>query len=130
MTSTAAFAAARNTYARSSIDTASPDRLLVMLYDRLVRDLTNAEKAISERALARANAELQHAQQIVLELRTSLDVDAWSGGPDLEQLYTYVHGELVAANVEKDVERVSTCRAIIEPLRDAWQRAASWAPAP
>jgi flagellar protein FliS len=129
MTTTAAFAAARNTYARSSIDTASPDRLLVMLYDRLVRDLSNAEKAIREHALARANAELQHAQQIVLELRTSLDVDAWSGGPSLEQLYTYLHGQLVAANVEKDAERVSTCRAIIEPLRDAWQQAASGAPA-
>jgi flagellar protein FliS len=125
MTTTAAFAAARTTYTRNSIDTASPDRLLVMLYDRLLRDLSNAETAISERALERANAELQHAQQIVLELRTSLDVDAWSGGPGLAQLYTYLHGELVAANTEKNAERVSTCRQIVEPLRNAWQQAAS-----
>jgi len=122
--------AARSTYARNAVDTASPDRLLVMLYDRLVRDLSHAEQAIAEHALSRANAELQHAQQIVLELRTSLDVDAWSGGPGLRQLYTYLHGELVDANVEKDAERVATCRALVEPLRDAWHAAASGAPAP
>lgn len=130
MTTTAAFAAARSTYTRNSVSTASPEKLLVMLYDRLVRDLANAETAIHGRQLARANTELQHAQQIVLELRTSLDVDAWSGGPSLERLYTYLHGELVAANVEKDAERVSTCRALVEPLRDAWQQAASGVPAP
>ena len=116
--------AARNTYESNTVATASPAKLLVMLYDRLVRDLTNAEKAIGQRLLAQANSELQHAQQIVLELRSSLDVDAWSGGPGLDQLYTYLHGELVAANVEKDALRVATCREIVEPLRDAWRTAA------
>lgn len=123
-------AAARSTYARNAVDTASPDRLLVMLYDRLLRDLSNAEQAIADGTPARANAELQHAQQIVLELRTSLDVDAWSGGPGLEQLYTYLHGELVVANVEKDAARVATCRTLVEPLRDAWRQAASGALTP
>ena len=125
MTTTAAFAAARNTYTTSSVSTASPGKLLVMLYDRLVRDLTNAEAAIVRRDLSRTNSELQHAQQILLELRTSLTVDAWSGGPGLEQLYTFLHGELVTANLEKSEERVAACREIIEPLRDAWRQAAA-----
>ncbi len=124
MTTTAAYTAARSRYASSSVATASPARLLVMLYERLVRDLVAAERALQDRHFARVNDELQHAQQIVLELRTSLDTSAWSGGPSLEALYTFLHAELVTANVEKSLPRVVACREIIEPLRDAWQQAA------
>ncbi len=124
MTTNTAYAAARNRYASSSVSTASPARLLVMLYERLVRDLVAAERALQDRNFARVNDELQHAQQIVLELRTSLDTSAWSGGPSLEALYTFLHAELVTANVEKSLPRVVACREIIEPLRDAWQQAA------
>lgn len=122
------YASARSRYASSSISTASPARLLVMLYERLLRDLTAAERALAERDHAVANDQLQHAQQIVLELRTSLDVDAWSGGPGLEALYTFLHGELVAANLDKDATRVRSCRSLLEPLADAWRDAAQSLP--
>ncbi len=124
MSTTTAFAAARNRYASSSVTTASPSRLLVMLYERLVRDLACAEAALGARDLAKVNAQLQHAQQIVLELRTSLDVTAWSGGQRLADLYTFLYEELVRANLEKDVQRVRDCRDIVEPLADAWRQAA------
>ncbi len=116
--------AARAAYAREAVTTASPARLLVMLYDRLVRDLVTAQAALAERDLAKASSELLHAQEIVLELRTSLDLTAWEGAAGLADLYTFLHQELVAANVGKDAERVATCREIVEPLREAWQAAA------
>ena len=124
MTTPTAYAAARNRYASGSVTTASPSRLLVMLYDRLVLDLVAAERAVQERKLADVNNALQHAQQIVLELRISLDTDAWSGGPSLEALYTFLHGELITANIEKSAARIVSCREIVEPLRDAWRQAA------
>ena len=129
MTSNAALAAARNRYTGNAVTTASGPTLVVMLYDRLVRDLVNAEQALQGRDLARANSELQHAQQIVLELRSSLDTTAWSGAPALEQLYTFIHGELVLANVEKSSSRVTECRALVEPLCSAWRQAATSAAA-
>lgn len=116
--------AARAAYARETVTTASPARLLIMLYDRLVRDLVTAEKAVVDRELAKVSSELLHAQQIVLELRTSLDVTVWDGAAALADLYTFLHSELVAANVAKDAGRIATCREIVEPLRDAWQAAA------
>lgn len=124
MTTSAAYAAARNAYAGSSVTTASPAKLLIMLYDRLVRDLVNAESALQQRKLAVVNDQLQHAQQIVLELRTSLDQTVWTGAAGLADLYTFLHRELVTANLEKDIARVVSCREIVEPLRDAWQQAA------
>lgn len=123
--STAAFA--RTRYARDSITTASPARLLVMLYDRLVLDLLTAEHALTEpggRPGDHARAALLHAQEILLELRTSLDVSAWGGGAGLADLYTFLHAELVAANIHRDVTRVTSCREISEDLRDAWREAA------
>jgi flagellar protein FliS len=116
--------AARARYAGTAINTASPARLLVMLYDRLVRDLVTAEQALTSQDLATASSELLHAQQIVLELRTSLDVTLWDGAQGLSDLYSFLHGELVGANLRKDAGRVRTCREVIEPLRDAWRTAA------
>jgi flagellar protein FliS len=116
--------AARAQYTREAVTTASPARLLIMLYDRLVRDLVTAETALAAGDIAKASTELVHAQQIILELRTSLNLDAWDGAAGLADLYTYLHTELVGANLHKDTTRVTTCREIIEPLRDTWRQAA------
>lgn len=116
--------ALRARYAGEAVATASPARLLTMLYDRLVRDVVAAEQALLAGEVAAAHNELVHAQAIVSELRTSLDVDAWSGGPGLAALYEFVSAELVGANVAKEVARVVACRELLEPLRDAWREAA------
>ena len=115
---------ARARYAADALATASPARLLVMLYDRLVRDLVTAEDAVRGGDLATASENLLHAQAIVLELRTSLDLDVWDGARGLADIYTFLHGELVAANVRKDADRTARCRSLVEPLRDAWRDAA------
>ena len=73
--------AARSRYAADAVATASPARLLIMLYDRLVRDLVTAEEAAAKGDLTTMSSELVHAQAIVLELRTSLDTTVWDGGP-------------------------------------------------
>ncbi|MEX2658102.1 MAG: flagellar export chaperone FliS [Acidimicrobiales bacterium] len=116
--------ALRARYSGEAVATASPARLLTMLYDRLVRDVVAAEQALVDGDGAAAHNQLLHAQAIVTELRTSLDVGAWSGGPALADLYDFVVTELVAANVAKDAARVAACRELLEPLRDAWHEAA------
>jgi flagellar protein FliS len=115
----------RSRYARESVTTASPGRLVTMLYDRLVRDLDEAELAISTANLQGAHSSLRHAQDIIQELSTSLDVSRWDGGASLQSLYTWLLERLVAANVTKNAAVVAECREIIEPLRDAWHEAAN-----
>lgn len=107
-----------------SVATASPARLLTMLYDRLVRDLTAAEAALERSDFTESNAQLVHAQEIIWELLASLDPTKWSGGPALASLYQFLLKELVAANLGRDVTKVRECRSVIEPLRDAWHEAA------
>jgi flagellar protein FliS len=116
--------ALRDRYLADSVNTVSPARLLIMLYDRLVLDLIRAEQALRDGDREEGSAQLLHAQEIVLELTTTLDTDAWSGGPALAQLYVFLLNEMMAANVRADAERTAGCRKLIEPLRDAWREAA------
>jgi flagellar protein FliS len=117
----------RNRYVGTSVDTASPARLVTMLYDRLLRDLTTAEAALSGSDLEDANDALIHAQEIVWELAAGLDPTRWSGGPALAALYQFILDELVAANVKKDASKVISVRGLVEPLADAWHQAADLA---
>lgn len=118
-------AALRARYLNQSVDTASPQRLLVMLYDRLALDLERAETALTDGDRTGASELLMHAQDIVLELHSSLRVEDWDGGPALSALYNWVHSELVMANVKGEARRVAECRTVVEPLRDAWTEAAA-----
>ena len=118
-------ASLRSRYLGDSVATASPQRILVMLYDRLVLDLERAEIALDTGDRTEATAQIQHAQDIVFELRESLRVDAWEGGPRLAALYSWMITELVQAGVKRDRNRVTACRQIAEPLRDAWRQAAA-----
>jgi flagellar protein FliS len=118
-------ASLRARYMGDTVSTASPQRLLVMLYDRLALDLERGMTALAEGDRHAAEENLQHAQDIVLELRSSLQVDAWEGGPRLAALYSWLIGELVQANVKADRNRVASCLQVVEPLRDAWRQAAA-----
>jgi flagellar protein FliS len=119
----------RERYLNDSISTASPGRLLVMLYDRLVKDLYQGEEALRAGTRQLANQRLLHGQEIILELRTTLNVDGWSGAPGLANLYGFLLTELIGANVRGEPDRVAACRALVEPLRDAWREAAALAAA-
>jgi flagellar protein FliS len=118
-------AAVRARYLSAGVTTASPQQLLVMLYDRLALDLERAEEALAQGDRDGARPHVMHAQDVVLELRSSLKVDVWDGGPRLAALYGWVLGELIQANLKGDVRRVRDCRKVVEPLRDAWREAAA-----
>jgi flagellar protein FliS len=115
--------ALRTRYLAESVATASPGQLLVMLYDRLVVDLTQAEEALRAGDAPTASDRLMHAQDIVSELRSSLDLTAWDGAPGLAQLYGFLFTQLIKANVRRDADLVVECRQMVEPLRDAWREA-------
>jgi flagellar protein FliS len=113
-------------YLRDTVETASPATRLVMLYDRLVTDLVRAEAALvaTPQDFETANTTLQHAQEIICLLDSTLDVDLWSGAQNLRALYQWTLSQLLQANLAKDPSLVRHCRATVEPLRDAWRGAA------
>ena len=113
----------RMRYLTDSITTASPARLLVMLYDRLCLDLERAQTALIAGEREPASAALVHAQEILMELRRSLRTDGWDGAANLSSIYTFLLGELMKANIRQESDRVAACLATVQPLRDAWRAA-------
>ena len=114
----------RDRYVADAVTTASPARLVTMLYDRLLLDLQRAEAALAVNDRAAANTALVHAQDIVIELRAALDTSAWSGAAGLASLYAWLLQRLIEANVRGDAALVAECRGLVEPLHDAWHSAA------
>jgi flagellar protein FliS len=114
----------RARYLADSVNTASPARLLVMLYERLVLDLNRAEADLRAGRREEGGELIMHAQEIVLELRTTLDESVWEGAAGLAQLYGFLINELIQANIKADADKVKSCRTLVEPLLDAWRQAA------
>ncbi|MBL8930945.1 MAG: flagellar export chaperone FliS [Kineosporiaceae bacterium] len=123
-----ALAQAQARYAADASQTASPARLLTMLYDRLVVDLTIAHDAMLRGDIALTGERLGHASDIILELHSTLDTELWPQGESLAALYLWLVQELMQARLRSDAQRVATCRDLVVPLRDAWHVASGGAP--
>ena len=110
-------------YASDAAETVSATRLLTMLYDRLVTDLTLAEQAMHRNDIPTVGDRIGHAQEILLELHATLDVERWPQGEPLSRLYLWIVGELMTARLKADPQRVADCRDLLVPLREAWHTA-------
>lgn len=99
-------------------------QLVIRLYERLLRDMSEAADAMAERHVEGAHLALVHAQDIVHELNLALDLDAWEGARDLRSIYTHLTAQLMQANVDKNVATVMYCISLVEPLSEAWNEAA------
>lgn len=118
---------AQQRYREETILSASPSRLVTLLFDRLLLDVERGEAAQRAADWQTANEQLQHAQRILVELTGSLD-DSWSGSAALRTVYDYITRTLIGANIGRDPERTSECRDLIAPLREAWHGAAEAMP--
>ncbi len=112
-------------YLKSAIETASPERLVLALYDGAIAATTRASEVLEGRRDPEgAHRELVRAQSIVLELRMALDLDR--GGDiaaNLASLYAFCLGRLIRANVAKDPGPLEAVLRVLQELRDAWDRA-------
>ena len=111
-------------YVQASVETASPARLLVMLYDRLVLDCRRALVAQQDGDHQAAHGHLLHAQDIVAELQGSLRPELWDGAEGLSSLYSHLLVQFVQANVRRDMALTTHCLDLVVGLADAWRQAA------
>lgn len=122
-TSSAARSAA-SAYRDNAVATASPARLLVMLVERLVLDVERGLTAQQAADWSAAHRHLLHAQDIVNELETSLDVDAMPAGRQLAAIYAFLRGQLVDANIRRDSATTGQALTLARQIADTWRQAA------
>ena len=98
--------------------------LTSMFFNAAVANTQCAIEHLDHRALQQARRFLIKAQEIVLELRTSLDHKA--GGEiagNLERIYDFVYRQLLASSVSGDARAARDADRILADLRDTWQLA-------
>ncbi len=114
-----------STYKSTSVNTSSPADLVLMLYDGILRFLNNARAGfeISDplQYHQTINENIQKAQAIIRELRSSLDVEqATEFGETMTGLYDYFDRRLQEANMEKKQEPVNEIFDRVTDIRNAW----------
>ncbi len=111
-------------YLEQMVMTASPAKLIELLLVKAVDVLGEAEKAIDAKNFTLANDKIVRAQEIVVELNVSLDIE--KGGDvakNLRALYNYMYKTLVEANIRKDKQKISEVRELLRDLLDTWREA-------
>jgi flagellar protein FliS len=116
---------AASAYRETMVESRSPLELISMLYDGLIRSVTQARDAMARGDLKEKHIAQSRALRVMHELQHTLDRD--KGGDlakQLEGLYTYVTSRLLEANANKDVAAYDEALRLMLPLRDAWAQIA------
>ena len=120
-------------YRDSAVLTASPEQLVVMLYDGAVRFLRQAEVAMNEGAWLHSFEKLSRAEAILDELLATLNMDTGEIAERLQAIYVFCKRTLIEARIQRQGDRIAQVVALLSNLREAWatlaQQAASVAPA-
>ena len=112
-----------DTYKKVRVNTAHPGKIIVMLYDEMLRriDFSIEKMDAGSRLLDEISASVLKAYDIVTELTASLDME--KGGEiatRLHALYEFFGTELIKANVKKNSMPLKSIRPLIAELRDSW----------
>jgi flagellar secretion chaperone FliS len=110
-------------YKETQIKTATPGRLIILLYDEAIKCLNLAIDRLKKQTkkLDEINNNVVKAQDVIAELMASLDFD--KGGEiakNLFSLYTFMNKELLHANIKKDPEPMEKVVKMLGDLRIAW----------
>lgn len=106
----------------TAVASASPHRLIEMLFDGCMDALAQARGALRNGQVEVKVRALSRAARIVDEgLRAALDMrDGGTLAADLHALYGYLSMRLTAANLRNDESAIEECQRLLTPLRDAW----------
>lgn len=117
-----------NRYLETSIQTASPAQLLLMLYDGAIRFCRAGIDGLKQKRYEEANKNLIKVQNIVKEFMVTLDQSA-PIAKTLMPLYEYFNFRLIEANLNKDVAPAEEVLGYLIELRETWYQASKQASA-
>ncbi|WP_412777015.1 flagellar export chaperone FliS [Thalassospira lucentensis] len=112
---------AAHTYKQQQVNTASPAKMVFMLYEKTLSRLQEAKNAIARNDIqGRCNANCS-AQELLAHLSNTLDMD--QGGEiaaNLERLYSHCMIRLMDVDRHNDPSAADEVITLISPLRDSW----------
>ncbi len=113
--------AASNEYLKTSVMTASPEMLTLMLWDGAIRFAEQGREAILKKDIEGSFKALVRSQKIITELTANLRHEV---NPDLcgklAGLYNFIYRLLVDANISREVKQVNDALDLMKHQRQTW----------
>jgi len=111
-------------YQKNEVETATPEKILILLYDGAINFLNKAKVAMEENNIAETHKNLMSCEKIILEFMNTLDMkEGKELAKNLYNLYDYLYNTLVTANLQKDMKKVDEVLGHLKSLRETWQKA-------
>lgn len=98
-----------------------PVRLVVMLYNMLLKDVSDAVAALAGGDIERRAAAIRHAMLVLQELQSSLNLER--GGVvarNLERFYNFIRAKLLEGQIKASAEIFEQQITLVSSIRDAW----------
>jgi flagellar secretion chaperone FliS len=111
-------------YKKTSVETASKEQILLMLYQAAIKNCKKAIEAIDQKNLAKKGEYIGKMQDIIVELSNSLDFEV--GGDvakELASLYDYILYSSTQANIKIENSHLEGCLKVLNTLYDGWTEA-------
>jgi flagellar secretion chaperone FliS len=111
-------------YKKTSVETASKEQILLMLYQAAIKNCKKAIEAIDQKNVAKKGEYIAKMQDIIVELSNSLDFEV--GGDiakELNSLYDYLMFSSTQANIKIDKQPLEGCLKVLNTLYDGWTEA-------
>lgn len=109
-------------YQKTQVTTASPEKILLLLYEGAIRFVKIAQVRMQEKNIAEKGKYISKTMAIVSELMNTLDHKV--GGQlaaDLENLYMFMIDKLIEANIKNEPEHLEVVEKLLTTLYGAWQ---------
>jgi flagellar protein FliS len=114
-----------NAYRASAVLTASPERLVVMLYDGACRFLGQAAVAMRAGDVPTYHNRLRRAEAIIAHLQNTLDLEQGEIAGNLLAIYLFCRRHLNEARTTRDARKIDEVRRLLSQLRESWNAIAT-----
>jgi flagellar protein FliS len=108
-------------YMKTTVFTATPEQLQLMLYDGGIRFAEMGRAALLEKNFEQSFKYLSRAQRIVMELTGTLRHDvAPAICKNLAAIYAFVYRRLTEANSQRKIEALDEAVRLLKYQRETW----------
>jgi len=112
---------AHNIYTQNNIGIESPEKLIEMLYEGVLRFNAQAKKAIKDGEIEKRVYWINRSTAIITELISVLDFKQGNISEYLEGLYNYEIQLLSEAGNEQSIVKMDECSNVFKVLLEAWR---------
>lgn len=112
------------TYQKNEVETASPEKILILLYDGAIQFLNKAKIAMKDNNIPEIHNNIMGCEEIIKEFINTVDEE--KGGDfaiRIKALYQYFYNTLVMANIKKDESKIDEVLKHLVELRATWKQA-------